>query len=91
MTNSMPYDQCITLVRSVMFANVQYKKRRASDKHFHLCLYLADLVNNHRPLGLAKTPYVFYTLLATFLIYSNFKFKKQTREVVIKAIDVFIF
>ena len=22
MTNSMPYDQCITLVRSVMFANV---------------------------------------------------------------------
>jgi hypothetical protein len=25
-------------------------------------LYLADLVNNHRPFGLAQTFYVFYTL-----------------------------
>ena len=28
MTNSMPYDQCITLVRSVMFANDLYNNSK---------------------------------------------------------------
>jgi hypothetical protein len=38
---------------------------------FHLkrqTLYLAKNVNIHRPFGLAQTPYVFYTLLATGFI-----------------------
>jgi hypothetical protein len=32
-------------------------------------LYLAYLINTHRPFSLAQTPYVFYTLLGVWLFF----------------------